>query len=190
MCVFDYIPIFRPKHTFQHFSVSNHLFYVFDPSQIYLFLTFLSRIIFVPHAVDKVIIKEADEHSGIATVAFGGKHDFHERNDEYGDYDSDYDDNKFPLCWMCVCKDGWWARSSNLPAGLDDLLAQRKNTADLKCVSLGPDGQWFVSAKNGRAWWGGLFTSNYDIIAPYKNMVTFMEFGDDFSLFVRYEYNN
>ena len=37
--------IFCPKHTFYQFSVSNHLFYVFYPSQIYLFLTFLSQII-------------------------------------------------------------------------------------------------------------------------------------------------
>ena len=37
--------IFRPKHTFYHFSVSYHLFYVFYPSQIYLFITFLSQII-------------------------------------------------------------------------------------------------------------------------------------------------
>jgi hypothetical protein len=31
--------IFRPKHTFYHFSVSNHLFYVSYPSQMYLFAT-------------------------------------------------------------------------------------------------------------------------------------------------------
>ena len=37
--------IFRPKHTFYQFSVSYHLFYVFYPSQIYHFLTFLSQII-------------------------------------------------------------------------------------------------------------------------------------------------
>ena len=41
----------RPKHTFDQFSVSNHLFYVFYPfypSQIYISLIFLSQIIY-PH---------------------------------------------------------------------------------------------------------------------------------------------
>ena len=47
-CIFDYIRIFRLKHTFYQFSVSSHLFYVFYPSQIYLFLTFLSQIILPP----------------------------------------------------------------------------------------------------------------------------------------------
>ena len=37
--------IFRPKHIFEHFSVSTHIFHVFYPSQIYLFATFLSQII-------------------------------------------------------------------------------------------------------------------------------------------------
>ena len=40
-CTFGYIP--SQTHTFYKFSVSYHLFYVFYPSQIYLFLTFLSQ---------------------------------------------------------------------------------------------------------------------------------------------------
>jgi len=38
-----------------------------------------------------------------------------------------------------------------LPHGLDSLMDSRSCRADLTCVSLGPGGEWFLQAQNGRS---------------------------------------
>jgi len=73
----------------------------------------------------------------------------------------------------------------NVPHDLDKLLRQR-DKADLTCVSLGPDGEYFVSAQNGKAWWGGMNAENIAQMKPYKDRIVFMDFGDNDSFFVRY----
>ncbi|CAD7926944.1 unnamed protein product [Amoebophrya sp. A120] len=54
--------------------------------------------------------------------------------------------------WFIVFKDGAYSSQGNIPASLSKLLNQR-NLADLEFVSLGPDGDYFVRAMNGRSWW-------------------------------------
>eukprot|EP00956_Cyclotella_meneghiniana_P009617 scaffold13283_cov82-Cyclotella_meneghiniana.AAC.4 len=58
-------------------------------------------------------------------------------------------------------------RFNNIPYALSDLIQdKRKAKGGLKCVSLGPDGEYFlVSAKNGKAWWGGM---NDDALARVR----------------------
>ncbi|KAL7470846.1 hypothetical protein ACHAXS_011127 [Conticribra weissflogii] len=74
----------------------------------------------------------------------------------------------------------------HIPTALLELLRTRQSRADLECVSLGPDGEYFLSAKNGRAWWGGLTHSNIDSIKEVRDRIKFMDFGDGDSYFVRY----
>jgi len=83
--------------------------------------------------------------------------------------------------YFVVYTDGDWS-SRNVPSELMDLMNKRQK-AELDCVSLGPNGEYFVSAKNGRAWWGGMTTQNYAIA---DRNVKFMDFGDNNILFVRY----
>jgi hypothetical protein len=57
-------------------------------------------------------------------------------------------------CYFIVYTDGVWSYV-DAPSGLKDKLEARKRASDLSCVSLGPDGEWFLYGKNGRAWWDG-----------------------------------
>jgi hypothetical protein len=73
------------------------------------------------------LVKELQQKSNVRvvkTVAFGV------------DWDS----------YFIVYTDGWWS-SRNVPIGLTDLIKKRQSRADLHCVSLGPNGEYFLSAK-------------------------------------------
>jgi hypothetical protein len=105
----------------------------------------------------------------VATVAFG---------DEWDSY-------------FVVTKGGGYGYQS-VPTGLTDKIAAReqsmsKSGGDLRSVSLGPGGEWCLEALNNRMWWGGLSSEAYDELRSIKDRVTFMDFGDDDSYFLRYE---
>lgn len=76
---------------------------------------------------------------------------------------------------------------NDVPEGLVERMESRGNLCDLEFVSLGPDGEWFVSAQNGRAWWGGLTEDGYELIATVRDRITSMVFGEDGNMHVRYE---
>eukprot|EP00934_Nitzschia_sp_Nitz4_P008103 Nitzschia sp. Nitz4//scaffold159_size51929//50516//51733//NITZ4_006889-RA/size51929-processed-gene-0.23-mRNA-1//-1//CDS//3329537604//8093//frame0 len=88
--------------------------------------------------------------------------------------------------YFVVYTDGYWKWGGNIPNGLLKLLASRSRKSDLSCVSLGPEGEWFLSANNGRMWWGGLSTSNSNHIAKYRDRITFMDFGTNDNVIIRY----
>ena len=111
----------------------------------------------------------------VKTVAFGG--------DREKDYDQGW--NEEWETYFVVFTDGWWSCGGDIPIGLSDILRSRGNRADLECVSLGPHGEYYLKAKNGRAWWGGMTSENLAIISKHKN-ITFMDFGDDDTFFLRY----
>ena len=66
-------------------------------------------------------------HGGVRSVAFGEGFDSH----------------------FLVFNDGWWDYDGDIPDGLHRLMDSRKFRSDLTCVSLGPDGEWFLRAQNG-----------------------------------------
>jgi hypothetical protein len=112
--------------------------------------------------MSKVLNKETSRK--VKTVAFGD------------DWDS----------FFVVFADGWWC-SLNIPHELQKLMDSRKQRADLDCVSLGPSGEYFLQAKNGRAWWGGgMAPKNRSIAGKHKNRITFMDFGDNDTFLYRY----
>ena len=108
-----------------------------------------------PDDMNKYIRGEARKNGGIASVAFGE------------DYDT----------YFIVYKNGGFRGSGDIPSGLKDIISRRNRKGDLKCVSLGSNGQWFLEANNGRAWWGGLSTKTLRKIDEVKDRIKFLDFG-------------
>ena len=52
--------------------------------------------------------------------------------------------------------------------------------------SLGPDGEYYIAAKNGRAWWGGMTTKALQDMRKFNDRIKFMDFGDDDTYLFRY----
>ncbi|EJK69390.1 hypothetical protein THAOC_09363 [Thalassiosira oceanica] len=86
--------------------------------------------------------------------------------------------------YFVVYTDGGYAYQS-VPSELVKLIKKRIK-ADLSCVSLGPDGEYYVGAEDGRAWWGGMHADNLSIAGKVKDRIKFMDFGDDDSFFFGY----
>jgi hypothetical protein len=105
------------------------------------------------------------ENRSVRTVAFGE------------DWDS----------YFVVFDCGWWSYS-NVPKGLSDLLAKRGKRADLTAVSLGPNGEWYLEAQNGRAWWDGCayMLEQTDDIQNKGGDVKFIDFGSDDAYIIRW----
>lgn len=57
--------------------------------------------------------------------------------------------------YFIVFEDGYWDGYGSF-SGLWEKLNARQNRTDLDRVSLGPNGEWFLLANNGRAWWGNM----------------------------------
>ena len=108
------------------------------------------------------VLKQKSNGRVVKTVAFGI------------DWDS----------YFVVYTDGYWSYI-NVPCELMDIMEKRQNKSDLECVSLGPNGEYFLSAKNGRTWWGGMTTENMGIAKRKKDGIKFMDFGDNM-FFARY----
>ena len=87
--------------------------------------------------------------------------------------------------YFIIYDDGGWSYS-DIPSGLSALIEKRMSRADLECVSLGPDDEYFLAAKNGRAWWGGMTTDALKQVDGYKNRLKFLDFGRDGAFVARY----
>eukprot|EP00965_Chrysotila_dentata_P187778 6172344-Pleurochrysis_carterae.AAC.2 len=93
-----------------------------------------------------------------------------------------------PGSWFIVYGNGSWSNLSNC-LGLNNKIKARHRRADLTCVSLGPNGEWFLAAKNRRKWWGG-YSNASDLpmqIESLKGRIKFTDFADDDAFIVRYE---
>ena len=112
---------------------------------------------------------EAKRHRPVSSVAFGTKMD----------------------TWFVVFKDGSWEyRGKGIPEGLERLLQDRRSKADLETVTLGPSGEWFVKARNGKMWWGGTsddFDELMDYLEESERSPTFVDFGQYNAYFVTHE---
>jgi hypothetical protein len=92
--------------------------------------------------------------------------------------------------YFVVYDDGSWAYS-DIPSGLRELIESRARRADLQAVSLGPAGEWFLRANNGRCWWGGWSSDSPlpDYIGKIEEDdgdVKFIDFGYDDTYIIRY----
>lgn len=91
--------------------------------------------------------------------------------------------------WFVVVHDGSWKFQGRIPQELSDKLASRNDRGDLVLVTLGPSGEWFLKAKNGRMWWGGLTDAADAAILQLlrEHELCMIDFGDDGSYFVSYD---
>eukprot|EP00984_Skeletonema_dohrnii_P014619 scaffold6158_cov85-Skeletonema_dohrnii-CCMP3373.AAC.3 len=88
--------------------------------------------------------------------------------------------------YFVVFTDGGYS-FNNIPYVLSDLIQnKRKSKGDLECVSLGPNGEYFMSAKNGRSWWGGMNADDLARINTVQNDIVYMDFGDNGAYLARY----
>ena len=81
---------------------------------------------------------------------------------------------------------GHWTYEGRIPAGLVDLLKRRDHVGDLHHVSLGPSGEWYLAATNGKAWWGGVPDDFGHFVKDVKNSIEFIDFGEGGSYIIRY----
>jgi hypothetical protein len=122
-----------------------------------------------PKALDKCLKKLIQEKQQPRSVSFGSNYD----------------------TFFIVFHDGSWQyQGRGIPESLEDKLASRDDRADLSIVNLGPSGEWFLKAKNGRMWWSGISNELDKVIAKILDSGNFLhnvDFGSDKSYFVSYD---
>eukprot|EP00934_Nitzschia_sp_Nitz4_P003833 Nitzschia sp. Nitz4//scaffold48_size128905//8730//9950//NITZ4_003576-RA/size128905-processed-gene-0.71-mRNA-1//1//CDS//3329552910//3823//frame0 len=122
-----------------------------------------------PKPLDKILKKCLQAKQPPRSVAFGGS------------YDS----------FFVVFHDGSWQyQGRSIPESLEKKLNARDDRADLVTVNLGPSGEWFVKARNGRMWWSGISADLDKVIAGILNAghyLRFLDFGENGSYFISYE---
>jgi hypothetical protein len=86
--------------------------------------------------------------------------------------------------YFTVYIDGWWQCRNN-PDSLNTIIEDRGRKVDLDCVSLGPNGEFYMSAKTEQGW-GGISESNYARIRESNIRIKFIDFVDDNTFLYRY----
>lgn len=84
----------------------------------------------------------------------------------------------------------WKFQGRSIPEQLEERLKARQDRPDLLCVHLGPHGEWFLKARNGRMWWGGVGEETDQAILDLLeagHSLNVMDFGADHSYFVSYD---
>ena len=122
-----------------------------------------------PKALDKCLKKCVNTAQQPRSVSFGSSYD----------------------TFFVVFSDGSWQyQGRGIPESLESKLSSRDDRADLSCVNLGPSGEWFLKAKNGRMWWSGISNDLDRVIANILNAgnyLHFLDFGENGSYFVSYD---
>ena len=93
--------------------------------------------------------------------------------------------------YFLVFHDGSWKyQGRGIPVELEDKLIARQERDDLVCVNLGPQGEWFLRASNGRMWWGnvsGELDAALSELLDQGHYLNRIDFGDDGSYFISYD---
>eukprot|EP00961_Rhodomonas_salina_P022235 299241-Rhodomonas_salina.1 len=91
--------------------------------------------------------------------------------------------------YFLVFEDGDW-EYNNVPDDLDSLIEGEvaEDGLDIEHVSLGPNGEWYLVASDGRAWWNGLSDRmDEDILSVGNDRVAFMDFGEHYTYYLEIE---
>lgn len=122
-----------------------------------------------PKALDKILKKCLASAQQPRSVSFGSTYD----------------------TFFVVFHDGSWQyQGRGIPESLEEKLASRDDKADLVAVNLGPGGEWFIKARNGRMWWSGITEDLDKVIADILkdgHYLEFLDFGESGSYFVSYD---
>ena len=79
----------------------------------------------------------------------------------------------------------------SLPGLISNMLERRgSNKSDLACVSLGPNGEYYTSATNGNAWWGGTTDETLAKLNEIRDRITYLDFADHDVFLCRYTWWN
>ena len=115
------------------------------------------------------VVLRRNSSRGVRSVAFGAKRD----------------------TFFVVFGDGSWEyQGDGIPSGLEEKLQARGEVPDLACCTLGPEGEWFLKAKNGRMWWGEVSEELDDLMDELKEdgrIPCFLDFGEFGSYFVAHD---
>jgi hypothetical protein len=122
-----------------------------------------------PKALDKMVKKCLVSGEMPRSIAFGSTYD----------------------TFFIVFHDGSWQyQGRGIPVSLEEKLASRDDRADLATVNLGPGGEWFLKARNGRMWWSGISDKLDAVIVNILNAghyLHFLDYGENSSYFVSYD---
>ncbi|VEU44538.1 unnamed protein product [Pseudo-nitzschia multistriata] len=92
--------------------------------------------------------------------------------------------------FFIVFHDGSWQyQGRSIPKSLEDKLATRDDADDLVVCNLGPNGEWFLKAENGKMWWSGITPELDSVLKKItaKGYLHNMDFGENGSYFVSYD---
>jgi accessory colonization factor AcfC len=92
--------------------------------------------------------------------------------------------------FFVVFNDGSWQyQGRGIPETLEEKLKDRKERADIVTVNLGPNGEWFLKAENGRMWWSGITQELDGVLSKIlqNGYLHSMDFGENGSYFVTYD---
>ena len=92
--------------------------------------------------------------------------------------------------FFVVFNDGSWEyQGRSIPKSLEKKLRERDDAADIVICNLGPNGEWFLKAENGKMWWSGI-SPELDMVLRKickKGYLHNMDFGENGSYFVSYD---
>jgi len=92
--------------------------------------------------------------------------------------------------FFVVFNDGSWEYQGRaIPKSLEKKLRERDDVDDLVLCNLGPTGEWFLKAENGKMWWSGISPELDSVLKKItKNgYLHSMDFGENGSYFVSYD---
>jgi hypothetical protein len=92
--------------------------------------------------------------------------------------------------FFVVFNDGSWEyQGRSIPKSLEKKLRDRDDAADLVICNLGPNGEWFLKAENGKMWWSGISSELDSVLKKItrKGYLHNMDFGENGSYFVSYD---
>ncbi|CAJ1891101.1 unnamed protein product [Cylindrotheca closterium] len=121
-----------------------------------------------PKALDRILKKCISDQKMPRSVSFGKTFD----------------------TFFVVFHDGSWQyQGRGIPESLEEKLEERDCRADLMTVNLGPEGEWFLKAKNGRMWWNEIseeLDGEINDILDSGKYLHNMDFGDGGSFFLSF----
>lgn len=92
--------------------------------------------------------------------------------------------------FFIIYHDGSWQyQGRGIPESLEDKLKERHNRADLLHCNLGPNGEWFLKAENGKMWWSGISSELDEVLQNITSTgyLYNMDFGENGSYFISYD---
>jgi len=121
-----------------------------------------------PKVLDKILKKCVAEKKMPRSVSFGKTFD----------------------TFFVVFHDGSWQyQGRGIPESLEEKLEERDCRADLMTVNLGPEGEWFLKAKNGRMYWDEIsdeLDGEINDMLDSGKYMHHMDFGEGGSFFLSF----